>query len=289
MRILLTGSTGFIGRNLIARLAGKHEIFAVTRGSETDLLEQGVTPVRADLLSPVDRDSLPASIDVVVHLAQHNAQFPLAARELFAVNTTRTQELLDYAIRHGARQFVFASSGDVYGYRQTRQPFKETEPSAPHSFYGVTKHCSEMLARQYEEFLDVAIFRLFTPYGPGQTGRLVPSVGTRVRDGLPVRVHLGGRPFLTPIYIADVVTAFEVGIETNTSGTFNIAGNAVTNVKNIAQTIGRLIGKTPVCEDTTEDVSNLIGDNTLVQQTLGISPVVCLEEGLERTIAVLRR
>jgi UDP-glucose 4-epimerase len=261
----------------------------VTRGADTDLLGQGVTPVRADLLRPLDRESLPAIIDVVVHLAQHNAQFPLAARELFAVNTTRTQELLDYAIRHGARQFVFASSGDVYGYRETLQPFKETDPSAPNSFYGVTKHCSEMLARQYGEFLDVAILRLFTPYGPGQTGRLVPSVGTRVHDRLPVKVHLGGRPFLTPIYIEDVVSAFEVAIETDTSGTFNVAGRAVTNVKGIAQTIGRLIGKAPVCEDTTEDVSNLIGDNTLMQQTLGIAPVVCLEEGLERTIAALRR
>jgi UDP-glucose 4-epimerase len=287
MRMLLTGATGFIGKHVVARLADTHEIFALLRGARTELAGRGVVPIHADLLAPIDPNRLPQSIDVVAHLAQHNGIFPLAGRELFAINTARTQELLDYGIRHGARQFVLASSGDVYGYRQ--DPCTEADPVAPCSFYAVTKYCSEMLVRQYDEHLDTTIFRLFTPYGPGQTGRLVPAVATRVLEGKPLKLHAGHRPLLTPTYIDDVVAAFERAVTTPTTGIFNIAGDTVISVRGIADAVGRVVGKEPVFEETGEDVGNVIGNNTRMKQVLGILPAVGLNEGLERTISILRR
>jgi len=286
MRILLTGATGYIGSRVAARLSERHEIFAVVRDGATVLPSRSIVPIHADLFAPLDRNRLPQGIDVVAHLAQHNGSFPLDGRELFAVNTARAQELLDYGIRNGARQFVLASSGDVYGYRQ--DACAEADPVSPSSFYAITKYAAEMLAQQYEAHLDTTILRLFTPYGPDQTGRLVPAVAARVLRGEPVKIHLGNRPFLTPTYIDDVVGAFETAMESPASGIFNIAGDAQVSVRGLAEALGHLLDRVPVFEQTGEDVGNLIGENTCMKRVLGIWPAVGLNEGLERTIARLR-
>jgi UDP-glucose 4-epimerase len=283
MEILVTGATGFIGTHLVARLAKQHTVFALVRGPDRVPSAPTIHPIHADLLVPLNEHLLPKTIDVIVHLAQHNGSFPAEAHELYSVNTARTQDLLSYAVRSSAGQCVLASSGDVYGYRV--DACREADPVNPKSFYAVTKHSSELLLQAYEGYLIPTVLRLFTPYGPGQVGRLIASLAERIRKEIPVRVHMGDRPMLTPTYIDDVAEAFERAIETRTSGIFNVAGNETVSVRGLAETIGRLLGKDPVFEETGEDVSNLIGDNTYLRQRLGLSALTALREGLERTFA----
>jgi nucleoside-diphosphate-sugar epimerase len=287
MRILLTGVTGFIGRSLALRLAKRHELFALVRDVRRLEPMRRVVAIRADLLAPVDSRRLPREVDAVVHLAQHHGTFPDAGRELFAVNTARTQELLDYAIHSGARQFMFASSGDVYGYRL--DACAEEDVVVPQSFYAVTKHCSEMVARAYSAHLTTTMLRLFTPYGPGQTGRLIPALATRILEGKPVSLNLGNRPLLTPTFIEDVVNAFETALESQAAGTFNVSGNTVMSVRALAEELGRQLGRGPAFQETGEDVGSLIGDNSHMKSVLGIAPVTDLHDGLNRTFSTLRR
>jgi UDP-glucose 4-epimerase len=283
MKIVLTGATGFIGRHLVARLAKKHEIFTLVRKPNDLPPDCHLIPIIADLRLPLDHNHLPKTADVVAHLAQHNGRFPDQAPELYAVNTARTHDLLDYARRSGAVQFILASSGDVYGYRL--DACSESDPVNPKGFYAATKRSSELLALAYEGFLVPTILRLFTPYGPGQTGRLVPGLATRILQGKPVRVHKEHRPMLTPTYIDDVIDACEAAIEAHAPGVFNVSGNEVVSVKDLAETLGRFLGKVPLFEQTGEDVGNLIGDNTSLREVLGIAAVTSLHEGLARTIA----
>jgi nucleoside-diphosphate-sugar epimerase len=239
--------------------------------------------LRVDLSQPLDRELLPEGLDAVVHLAQANVPFPDQANELFAVNTGATQQLLDHACRTRVRQFILASTGDVYGWR--RGPCRETDALLPTNFYPCTKHAAELLVNAYSGFLRSCVLRLFQPYGPGQTKRLIPRLAESIRLGTPVRLNKGGRPLVTPFYIDDVVRAFERCLETQYAGVLNIAGDTVVSIRNLADRLGQVLQLRPVYEDTGEEASDAIGDNARMKQDLGTWPYTPLDEGLLRTFA----
>jgi nucleoside-diphosphate-sugar epimerase len=280
MKILVTGATGFIGRPLVSRLAGRHEVYALARRPEAVTGEPRARAVQADLAAPLPAGRLPESVDAIIHLAIAKVPYPEAAVEMFAVNTAATLQLLDYGRRAGARHFVLVSSGDVYG---RRAGFcKEIDPAAPTSFYAVTKYSAEMLARSYAEHLVPCVLRLFRPYGPGQVNRLIPNLAQRMREGRPVQVPPPGRARQTPVYLADVLTALERVLEARYGGVLNIAGDEVVSLRELAEAVGHAVGVAPVFEGPAEDPGDAMGDNTRMHQVLGRWPLVGLADGLAR-------
>ena len=235
-----------------------------------------------DLARSLHETKLPAQIDVIVHLAQANARFPEDAKELLAVNTNATQHLLDYGRRAGARHFVLASTGDVYG-----RPVglsKETDPVAPASYYAVTKYAAEMLAQAYSDYLVPGVLRLFQPYGPGQANRLIPKLANCIHQQRPIRIHKKDRPHMTPVYIDDVAIAIERAIGCSYSGIVNIAGDRVVSLRELAEEMGRVLESQPVFEETGEESADLMGDNGLMKQVFGKWEMVTLSDGLSRTL-----
>ena len=234
-----------------------------------------------DLARPLDMRVLPARIDVIVHLAQANVSFPAGANELLAVNTGSTQRLLDYGRRAGARRFILASTGDVYGRRFG--PCRESDPVAATSYYALTKQAAEILTQAYAGYFQTCIFRLFHPYGLDQSDRLIPRLADAIRQGKAIKLNEDDRPRLTPIYVDDVVRAIELAIDSSYSGIVNVAGDSVVTMRELAGQIGCLLGTRPVFEATGEDSADLIGDNALMKQALGAWPMNTLADGLSRT------
>ena len=224
--ILVTGAAGFIGSHLVPWLAQRNpqwQVYALVRpGSLPPTPGPGVYYVPWDLaatrpLAPhaawdepaaTDEQRLPGHVDAVLHLAQANVPFPDQAAELLAVNVASTQRLLDYARTAGAAVFLLASSGSVYGnggnagvaphLASAVRPWREDDAPQPDDFYGATKLAAEWLVRSYRAYFHTVILRLFAPYGPGQTGRLIPGLIGRVRDGRPVTLSRGARPHFNP-------------------------------------------------------------------------------------------
>jgi nucleoside-diphosphate-sugar epimerase len=282
MRILVTGASGFIGSHLISRLSDSREVFAIVRNGVRVRPSEGASLIEMDLSEPLNARRLPAKIDVIVHLAQANVVFPESAKELLTVNAIAAQQLLDYGWRAGARQFLLASTGDVYGRRLGL--CKESDPAAPFDYYAITKYAAEMFARAYAGLLSSCILRLFQPYGPGQSGRLIPGLARRISGGNPVRLHKECRPNLTPVFIEDVILAIERAIDTAYSGTLNIAGDRTVSMRELAEEIGRTLKRNPVFEDSGEESADFAGDNQLMKQALGRWDMVALGDGLSRTL-----
>jgi len=281
MKIVITGSSGFIGRHLISRLCDGNELFAVVRDAREPVSTDKVHIIVMDLARTLDASALPAKIDIIIHLAQANVPFPEGANELMAVNTNATQQLLDYGRRAGARQFILASTGEVYG--RDSGLSKETDTIAPASHYAVTKYAAELLVQSYSSYLLPCVLRFFQPYGPGQSGRLIPKLAERIRQQEAVRLHKDDRPRMTPIYIDDVTHAIQCAIDSTYSGIVNIAGDRVLSMRELAQEIGRAIERQPIFEDTGEEEGNMLGDNSLMKQVLGSWNMVSIGEGLSRT------
>ena len=281
MKIVVTGSSGFIGRHLVSRLSDGDEVFAVVRDAGEPVSIGKVNIIGMDLARTLDVSALPAEIDIIIHLAQANVPFPEGANELMAVNTSATQQLLDYGRRAGARQFILASTGDVYGPHSGLS--KETDIIAPPSYYAITKYAAELLVKSYSSYLLPCVLRLFQPYGPGQSGRLIPKLRERIRQQKTIRIHRDDRPRMTPIYIDDVTHAVHGAIDSAYSGIINIAGERALSMRELAEEIGRVIKSKPLFEDTGEEAGDLMGDNSLMKQVLGSWNMVSLGEGLSRT------
>lgn len=263
-------------------LVADHDVVVVVRDVARER-PTGVAAVGVDLARPLDTASLPAQVDAIVHLAQGRATFPDGASELFAVNASSTQALLDYGRRAGVRRFILASTGDVYGWRLG--PSSEDDPAAPASYYAVTKYAAELLVLAYAGYVQPCILRLFHPYGPGQTGRLAPTLARRVRTGEPIALHVNDRPRVSPLYVGDVVVAIDRALRSTYEGVLNVAGDRVVSIRELANVLGQLVGRMPVFDCDGVDASDSIGDNTRMKQILGSWTMVPLEAGLERMLA----
>lgn len=283
-RVLVTGAGGFVGAHLLPRLleAG-HDVLCLVRDGSRLEPPDDVEVVPADLLRPIDARSL-GRFDAVVHLAQANSPVPEGAAELFRVNTASTAELLELARRSGGARFVLASSGSVYGVASGAV----TEDAAPRAvdLYAATKRAGELLLEAYSPYLaGASTLRLFTPYGPRQTGRLIPDLIRRVRDGCAVTLVAGGRPKLTPIFVGDVARVILAALEADGHHVVNVAGDETVGMRQLAELIGRAVGREPVFTDGPGPAhGDLAGVNTRMHEVYAPGPLVPLPDGIRATV-----
>ena len=285
MRVLVTGANGFIGRRLLETYADGHELLALARTPGRPELAS-VEWIAHDLVEPLATAPLPDRLDAVIHLAQSRRyrDFPEGVRDVFDVNTRSTLELLEYARRAGASSFVFTSSGGVYGYSHER--FVETDPVRPLNFYFSSKYSAELLISNYQGFFNSVVLRPFFVYGPGQERMLIPTLIDRVASGEAVTIEGDPGLRINPIYVDDAVRVFEPALGFSGTGLFNVAGDEAVTVTELVELIGSVMGRGPQIEHALSlSVGDLLGDNRLMRDVLGVVPSVSLKEGLGRTIA----
>jgi UDP-glucose 4-epimerase len=233
MRLLLTGATGLIGGRLLSRLIGRHDVVVLGRRRPETVPRGAIEFIEHDLANALDSRILPARIDAVLHLAQPRRyrDFPDRAREILALNTTSTVDLLDYARSAGAARFLYASSGGVYGFRAA--PVREDDAPAPSTFYLRSKYCAELLASAYRAYMRVIVLRYFFVFGEGQRDLLIPRLiqGILEGNGIPLAGHCGIR--LTPTYVESAAEATAAAVEAEIDGVVNVAGSEVWTVRDI--------------------------------------------------------
>jgi nucleoside-diphosphate-sugar epimerase len=245
MHALVTGASGFVGSALVRRL--------ITDGCRVTTLGRrpcagGVANLEHDL-GAGSRPELPAGIDAVIHLAQSRAyrSFPGDAAEMFRVNVAGTEQILEAAVAACVGTVCVASSGAVY--EPFDGPMDEVAPLAPAGYLGASKLAAEILARPFAAKLRVVVLRLFHPYGPGQTARLVPDLVDRVRQRRPVTLPaVGDGLVFAPTHVDDVCDVICSSIADQWTGTYNVACRETVSIGDAARTIARALGAEPVFE-----------------------------------------
>ncbi|MFO0722392.1 MAG: SDR family oxidoreductase [Myxococcota bacterium] len=289
--ILLTGGTGLLGRAVLrAGGAGASWVLAVRDASRAPSAPQ-IRPWVVDLAAPWDARALPERIDAVIHLAQEENYrgFPESAGAMFEVNLASTNRLLDYARRAGARRFIFASSGGIYG--TSEAPLSETsliQIEGPLAYYLATKRAAELLVEPYSRYFGVSIFRIFFAYGPGQKpGFLMPNLVRSVRAGRPLSLAGPEGIRLNPIHADDAGRVLFAAANASHPGleVLNLAGPEVLSLRQIGEEIGRALGVAPAFAVDLEKVPGHVVANTDRLQARYPAPQLRFREGLAAWLA----
>ncbi|SMO95629.1 UDP-glucuronate 4-epimerase [Paracoccus laeviglucosivorans] len=230
MRVLITGSAGFIGYHLAELLLDEgaqvigldaHEAYYDTalKAAREDRLtcRPGFTPIHARIEEP----GLLADIfathrpDMVVHLAaqagvRHSIDNP---RAYLQSNIIGTFELLEAARAHPPRHMLLASTSSAYG-ANTQMPYRETDKAdAQMSFYAASKKSTEAFAHSYAHLfgLPVTMFRFFTVYGPWGRPDMAPWLFTSaIMAGKPIKVFNHGDMRRDFTFVTDLVRAIRL-------------------------------------------------------------------------------
>ncbi len=173
--ILLTGASGFIGRNLARQFLKKeHVIFAPVRPqSRTKIAELESFKNFRVLEAPFYDLHLNQKVDVIIHSAAIRGAGQAKDDEYRKINVHGTQNLLALAKKLRVPRFLFISTVGVLGTIPAQLPAKSDTPVAPDGIYHKTKFEAEQLVRaQQSPQLKTLILRPTITYGPGDDGFL---------------------------------------------------------------------------------------------------------------------
>ncbi len=247
-RVLVTGATGGLGRELVSQLrAAGYQVRATGRDRAIGAqLEAEFLP--ADLVTD-PLEPLLDDVDMVFHLAALSS--PWGSRAAFeAINVTATRRLVDAARAAGCEGLVYASTPSIYAEPRDRIGLTEDSPVGPRfaNAYAATKYAAErlVLAADAPGFRTVAI-RPRAIVGPHDTV-LLPRIlraGRRGRFPLPG----GGNALIEPTDVRDAAAAFvAAGRRLATAGgqAINISGGDPQPVRALLGQLFVRIGSAPL-------------------------------------------
>ncbi|OGV53676.1 MAG: hypothetical protein A2X49_16125 [Lentisphaerae bacterium GWF2_52_8] len=239
-----------------------------------------------DLEECLDTSRLPASCDAVLHLAQSEKfrEFPEEALSVFKVNVDSTAALLDYAKNAGAKSFILASSGGVYG--SDGRASDEDSPltvGGELGFYLGTKLCSEILASSYAKLFRVVTMRFYFLYGPKQTkSMLIPRLVECVKKHEPITLARPDGIVITPTYVEEAAEAVVAALsKQNCSGCFNIAGPEALSLRQIGTMIGEELGIEPEFKFDERLPDNIAANTTKMSENI-FAPKINFRDGIRR-------
>jgi nucleoside-diphosphate-sugar epimerase len=278
MRTLITGTTGFIGAALANGLRNDGDVWELNRWQRNVPNE-----IVQDLSAPLDRSALPDKIDVVIHCAGVIDTDGHSDAYFRAVNIEATRSLINYAATAKAGHFVLLSSGAIYG--PLAEAAAESTLANPSGLYAQTKWAAEQAVLDHAGDLAVTILRLYFPYHPRQTARLILQLLKQVRLGYPIALRGGlDGPLVNPIFIDDLVDCVRAVVRYcgPRARIYNVAGPEIVSIRAIAAMIGALLGKAPLFEvdHIAPSGGNWVGAIAKLKSELGFVPTTTMRDGL---------
>jgi UDP-glucose 4-epimerase len=253
--VLITGSDGYLGRQLLKALARERNQIERTvavdvRDTPEVERQPGVEYLIQDVRSPVLAQTLREyHTQVVVHLASIVTPGKKSNREFeHSVDVLGTQNVLEACIQSRVHKLILTSSGAAYGYHPDNPAWLEEHhalrgnPDFPYSDH--KRQVEEMLSsyRVAHPELQQLIFRPGTILGHTAHNQITALFRK------PVLIGLMGvaSPFVF-IWDEDVVACLMKGIKEDRTGIYNLAGDGVITLREMASEMGKAYLPLPVC------------------------------------------
>jgi nucleoside-diphosphate-sugar epimerase len=291
MKILLTGGCGYVGTPLtLSLLEAGHTVTVVDLQWFGNFLpaHPRLTVLKEDVRHA---DRLPmAGMDVVMHLANiaNDPCSDLNSKLNWEVNTLATMLLVERAIAQEVPQFIFASSGSVYGVKDEPEVTEEL-PLVPLSDYNKTKMISERVLLSYRDQIRVNIVRPATVCGYSPRMRLDLSVSMLTMQALVKQriTVFGGDQTRPNIHLKDMIRVYHHFLQRGMDlpGVFN-AGFENISILDIADRVKSHIPAEVVVTPSNDPRSYRLSSRKLI--STGFTPEFSVEDGICDVISAYR-
>lgn len=320
MRILVTGSSGFIGRHLVRRLLEEgHRVVGLDR-IEDRQAPTGLIQLTGDITSARDCARALEGCDAVFHLAAKVGDQGPAA-EYLRINAGGTNTLAQEALKAGLSRFVLMSSVAVHHYARAHRNADETAlADGRMNAYAASKLAAEQVVRHLPPQLPWTIVRpAVFPFGPGDFTGFVPLAKALERRLVPLVA--GGKAILSTAYVENLTEGLVATLQPQGAGEIFIIGDDTpVTWKDLLTRIAQALGAPPprlslpmtplkwagkaadkLAELTDHRIELPITEyrvllagrdchfvSTKARRLLGYRPLVGLEEAIAKTVAWYR-
>lgn len=224
MKILITGSEGFVGRHMMKRYPDAYGYDLVNGDDVRDAFK-------------LDRLFESEGFDAVIHLAaragvRRGENFP---EEYFSTNVLGLNTLIRVAEKYGVKKFIHFSSSSVFGAQRPNVGTKETDKQTPKSIYGITKMAGELLLKK--STLPYIIVRPFTIIGEeGRKEMVIYKWKNQIEAGKPVSFYGDGSTSRGYTYIGDMLDGVDMLLRSDIEREdFNLGGRDVITLDELWQ------------------------------------------------------
>ena len=287
MKILLTGGCGYIGTNLTEALLDLgHHVTVVDIMWFGNYLNphKNLNIIQSDIR---DIDAIPMKgIDTVIHLANiaNDPTGDLNARLTWEVNALSSKFLIEKAIENNVKQFIFASSGSVYGIKEESQ-VTEDLALVPITDYNKTKMISESVLLSFRDEITLNIVRPATVCGYSPRMRLDLSVSLLTMHALTKGkiTVFGGKQIRPNIHMNDMVSVYLhlLNLDSKDAGIYN-AGFENISILDIANKVCDQIPSEIVVTESDDPRSYRLNSDKLLKT--GFRPKWNVENGIQEVI-----
>lgn len=285
--ILLLGGCGFVGTMLTKDLLERNYKITVV-----DIMwfgnylkpHENLTVIKEDMRNI---DKIPMEgIDIIVHLANiaNDPSVDLDPVLSWEVNVLSSMQLIEKAIENNVSQFIYASSGSVYGVKEEEKVTEDLKLK-PISVYNKTKMISERVLLSYQDKIKLQCIRPATVCGYSPRMRLDLSVNMLTMHALKNRkiTVFGGNQERPNIHIKDMLAVYMHFIEKagDKTGVFN-AGFENMSILRIAQTISEYLPSEIVVSESDDPRSYRLNSDKLLNT--GFKPLSSVKKAIEEVI-----
>ena len=294
----MTGAAGFVGSHVAKHLvAAGHDVIALDdlSGGFTDNVPEGAKFVQGSVTDHALLASMfdDINFDYVYHLAAYAAEglSHFIRRFNYTNNVIGSINLINEAVRHDIKRFVFTSSIAVYGEGQL--PMTEDLVPSPEDPYGVAKFAVELDLRAAHEMfgLEYTVFRPHNVYGEHQNvgdkyRNVVGIFMNQLMQGQPLTVFGDGMQTRAFSYIDDVapIIAISPEVEKTAGEIFNIGADRPYTVLELAQVVSYAFGVEAEVQHLPprNEVLHAYASHEKVNQVFGTQQPVSLEVGISK-------
>jgi nucleoside-diphosphate-sugar epimerase len=287
MHILVTGGCGYKGTVLVPKLLNRdYKVTVLDAMWFGNFLQphKHLDVIKGDVRN-IDDISL-SDVDIIIHLSSvaNDPCGDLDPKLTWEISALATMQLADKAARCGVKQFIYASSGSVYGIKDEDQVTEDLELK-PLSEYNKTKMVSERVLLSYADDMIVQMVRPATVCGYSPRMRLDVSVNLLTMQALTkgVITVFGGQQTRPNIHIDDITDVYLHMIDKGeaVTGIFN-AGFENISILDIAHTVTKYVPADVTVTESNDPRSYRVNSDKLL--ATGFAPKKTVEIAIEELV-----